>query len=121
MSEQVTWVLQLAIKEGQYDNLVALMDEMVAATKADEPGALSYEWSANEDKTMCHIYERYADSAATMVHLGNFGSKFMKRFFSILETTGMAVYGSPNDDVKKALSGLNPVYMHSIGGFTRHG
>ena len=121
MSEQVAWVLQMSVKEGQYDNLVALMNEMVAATEADEPRALSYEWSVSEDKTVCHLYERYADSAATMVHLGNFGRKFMKRFFSILKVTHVPVYGSPNDEVKQAMATLNPVYMGSIGGFTRHG
>lgn len=119
MSEQVAWVLQLSIKEGQYENLLALMNEMVAATQADEPGALSYEWSVNEEKTVCHLYERYADSATTLVHLGNFGSKFMKRFFAVLEATGMAVYGNPDEAVKKGLAGLKPLYMDSIGGFTR--
>ena len=121
MSEQVAWVLQLSIKEGQYDNVVALMDEMVTATQANEPGALSYEWSTNDDKTMCHVYERYADPAATMVHMGNFGSKYMKRFFSLMSPLGIFVYGSPNDEVKGALAGLKPLYMGSIGGFTRHG
>ncbi|MCB8945564.1 MAG: antibiotic biosynthesis monooxygenase [Ardenticatenaceae bacterium] len=121
MSQQVAWVLQMSIKEGQYDNVIALMEEMVAATQANEPGALSYEWSVNDDKTVCHLYERYADSAATMVHMGNFGGKFMKRFFTYMRATGIFVYGSPNDEVKGALAGLKPLYMGSIGGFTRHG
>jgi quinol monooxygenase YgiN len=121
MSEQVAWVWQLSIKEGQYDNLIELMNEMIAATEADEPGVLSYEWSVNEDKTVCHLYERYADSAATMVHMSSFGQNFMKRFFSILSSTAISVYGDPNDDVKKNLAGLKPLYMGSIGGFTRHG
>jgi hypothetical protein len=56
-----------------------------------------------------------------MVHMGSFGQNFMKRFFSILSSTAISVYGHPNDDVKKNLAGLKPLYMGSIGGFTRHG
>lgn len=121
MSEQVAWVLQLSIKEGQYDNVIALMDEMVAATQANEPGTLSYEWSVNEDKTMCHLYERYSDSAAAMVHMGSFGSNFMKRFFSLMRSTGIFVYGNVSDELQNALAGLKPLYMDDIGGFTRYG
>ncbi len=120
MNQQVAWILQLSIKEGQYDNMIALMDQMVAATQANEPGTLSYKWSVSEDKTVCHLYERYADSAAAMVHMGSFGSKFMKRFFSLMRPTGIFVYGSPNDELQGALAGLKPLYMGSIGGFTRH-
>jgi quinol monooxygenase YgiN len=47
------------------------MNDMVESTKA-EPGALNYEWFISEDGTSCHIYERYADSAAAMVHMGHF-------------------------------------------------
>ena len=121
MSEQVAWILQLSINEGEYDNVVALMDEMVAATQADEPGTLSYEWSVNEDKTVCHLYERYADSAAAMVHMGSFGKKFLKRFFSLMSPTGIFVYGNASEELQGALAGLKPLYMGSIGGFTRHG
>ena len=121
MSEQVAWILQLSIKDGEYDNVVALMEEMAAATQADEPGTLSYEWSVNGDKTVCHLYERYTDSAAAMVHMGSFGQNFMKRFFTAMRPTGIFVYGSASDELQGALAGLKPLYMDSIGGFTRHG
>jgi quinol monooxygenase YgiN len=121
MSNHVSWLLELSLKEGEYDNLIALMEEMVSATQADEPGALNYEWSVSTDKQSCHIYERYADSAATMVHLGNFGTKFAGRFMSILTPTRFTVYGSPNDTVLGALKSMGVVHMPSIGGFTRYG
>ena len=62
VSDNVFWVVELAIIPGQLDAFKALMNEMVAATQADEPGALNYEWFISEDGTTCHIYERYADS-----------------------------------------------------------
>ena len=119
MSDHVAWLLELTIKPGEFDNFKALMEEMVAATQANEPGALKYEWSVNEDNTVCHIYERYADSAATMIHLGTFGEKFAGRFMSVLTPTRFMLYGSPDEQVKSALAGLKPVSMTSIGGFAR--
>ena len=121
MSDHVFWLLELSIKEGEYDNLIALMEEMVSATQVDEPNTLNYEWSVSADKQTCHLYERYADSAAAMVHLGNFGKKFARRFTSILTITRITLYGSPHETVLNALKPMGVVYMTSIGGFVRYG
>lgn len=119
MTNHVYWLLELSIKDGHLDSFRSLMSEMASATQTDEPGALNYEWWISEDNATCHIYERYADSAAAMVHLGNFGSKFMERFMSDVDPTGFTVYGNPDDTVKGALAGFGPVFMQSFGGFSR--
>lgn len=119
MNEHVYWILELKIKPGELDNFKVLMMEMIEATQANEPGTLNYEWTINENNTSCHIYERYIDSTATMVHLGNFGANFADRFMTCLEPTRFYVYGQPNDEVKEALSGFGAVFMAPIGGFTR--
>jgi quinol monooxygenase YgiN len=59
---------------GQLEVFKALVSGMVEATRANEPGALNYEWLISEDGTSCHIYERHADSAAVMTHMGNLGA-----------------------------------------------
>ena len=119
MQNHIYWNLELNIKEGKFDQFKSLMDEMVAATKANEPAALNYEWMVNEDKSVCHIFERYADSAATMVHLGNFGAHYAKRFFEVLEPTRFMVYGNPSEDVKAALTANGAQFMEPLGGFSR--
>ena len=73
----------MRVQEGQADNVQPLLDEMVAATKSDEQGALHYEYYMNEDRSTCTVLERYADNAAVMVHLGNFGAKFANRFLAV--------------------------------------
>lgn len=118
MSENVHWVLEVAIKEGELDNFKAVMNDMVAGTQ-DEAGALIYEWFISDDEKSCHIYERYADSAATMVHLGNFGAKFAERFLTTADPTRFTVYGDPSGDVRDALAGFGAVHMAQIAGFTR--
>ena len=64
------------------------------------PGTLNYEWFIDADGKNGQIYERYADSAATMTHLGAFGEKFAERFMAVLEPTRLLVYGDPSDEVK---------------------
>lgn len=119
MSQVVAWMLELDVKAGKLDQLKALIDEMVAGTKAAEPGALSYEWSLSLDGARCHIYERYADSAAVLTHLGNFGERYAARFLDALTPTRFVVYGSPSDAAKRAMAAMQPSYMDAVAGFTR--
>ncbi|MEK6689213.1 MAG: antibiotic biosynthesis monooxygenase, partial [Gemmatimonadota bacterium] len=70
MSGPVSWMLTLKVNEGKLDEFRALMDEMVTATR-EESGTLMYQWFLSDDGA-CHLHERYADDAATMVHLGAF-------------------------------------------------
>ncbi len=118
MSNNVFWVIELTIKSGELDNFKALMHDMVDATQANEPHAMNYEWFLSEDHTRCHVYERYADSAAVMTHVENFGH-FAERFTALVEVTGMTVYGNPSDEVREAAKGFGAVFMTPIGGFAR--
>ncbi len=119
MSDAVSWVLELSVKDGQLDAFKALAQEMSAATQADEPGAAIYEWFIDGDGKTIHIYERYTDSAATMVHLGNFGAKFAERFLACVDPSRLMVYGDPSDEVRGGLAGLGAAHMTQFAGFAR--
>ena len=118
MSDIVSWNLQMSVREGQLSAARDLMPEMVEATRG-EPGTLGYEWFLSGDGTLCHVYERYADSDAALAHLGTFGAKFAERFLQCFEPTALYVYGEPSDDVRTALDGFGPVYLGTFGGFSR--
>jgi quinol monooxygenase YgiN len=119
MSDAVSWVLELSVKDGQLDAFKALAREMSETTQADEPGATHYEWYTNDDGKTVHVYERYADSAATMVHLGNFGAKFAERFMACVDLGRFMVYGDPSAEVRDALAGLGAAHMTQFAGFAR--
>jgi quinol monooxygenase YgiN len=53
MSENVYWLLLLAVTPGWFDDLKSLMTEMVEATQRNEIGALDYEWAISEDRGVC--------------------------------------------------------------------
>lgn len=116
----VAWIFELRVNDGHDAALRALMTEMVDATRAGEPGTLHYEWYLSEDGRRLHIYERYADAAATLVHLGNFSDRYMTRFFAALSPERMVVYGAADGAVRSALAQLAPPVMPKVGGFTRH-
>jgi len=119
MTNHVYWLLELSLNDGELNNFTELVNEMSSATQNDEPGTLNYECWISEDQSTCHIYERYTDSNATMIHLGNFGSKFADRFMKCVEVTSFVVYGDANNEVKEALAGFGAVFMQPFGGFDR--
>ena len=119
MSDQVSWLLEMKITPGAADGFKSLMNEMVEAIRTTEPGTLNYEWSLSEDGTTCHLYERYANSAATMTHLASFGANFAERFLAAVQPTRITVYGNPDAQVRSALDPFGAVYMTSASGFAR--
>jgi quinol monooxygenase YgiN len=119
MDGDVYMMLELEVETGRENEFQVLMKEMVTAAEANETGTLNYEWSTSADGKLCHIYERYVDSAALMTHLGTFNERFAGRFLEILKPVRVVVYGSPSQAVKDALAGLNPIYMQAVSGFSR--
>jgi quinol monooxygenase YgiN len=119
MKGEVYWMLELEIQPGRDKDFRALMAEMVSATKSNEPGALAYEWSTSADGRMCHILERYADSAAVMTHMATFGQKFAGRFFEVFKPKRFEIHGEPDAAVRAAFAANNPAYFEPAGGFTR--
>ena len=90
MTENVYWLLELAINPDRFEDFKNLMAEMVEATQRNEAGALDYEWTISDDRQVCHLYERYQDSAAAMTHLESFGANFAARFMEVLKPTRLS-------------------------------
>lgn len=119
MSEVIEWVLEMDIREGQADHVEPLVEEMSRATEADEPGAVHYEYYVSADRRRCTVIERYEDSAAAMVHIGNFGAKFAERFMKIFAPVRMTVYGPASEELRAATAGLGATFEERIVGFHR--
>jgi quinol monooxygenase YgiN len=118
MPNTISWNLQMLVREGRLNDVRPLMNEMVAATR-EEAGTIGYEWFLSADGKTCHINERYADSDAAMVHIGNFGSKFAERFLACFKPTSFCVYGNPDAKARAALNGMGVTYLEWLGGFNR--
>jgi quinol monooxygenase YgiN len=92
MSENVYWVFELAINPGRFEDLKTLITAMIEATQKNEAGTLNYEWAISDDRQVCHVYERFQDSAAAVTHLESFGANFAARFMEVLKPTRLVVY-----------------------------
>ncbi len=117
MSDQIYWILQVAVHPGKLEDFKSVANELIAKTQL-EAGTLGYEWNLSEDETVCHIYERYKDAAALLAHVQSFGA-FAKRFMEACHPTHFYVYGTPTDAVEEALADLHPIYFTPLGGFSR--
>lgn len=101
MTQNISWMFELTLKEGQIGNFKKIMEELVEATSKNELGTMGYEWSISEDQKKCHINERYRDSESTLTHLATFLSQYAARLMETGNATEFVVYGNPNDEVKK--------------------
>ncbi|WP_370399514.1 putative quinol monooxygenase [Sulfitobacter sp. JB4-11] len=119
MSDIIEWVLEMRVQDGQADKVQPLLDEMVAATQADEPGALHYEYYMNTDHSLCTVLERYENNTAAMIHLGNFGTKFADRFLAAFAPERFTVFGPAEDDLRSALAGFGATHLEMVAGFHR--
>jgi quinol monooxygenase YgiN len=116
MDHELAWLLELAVHPGELETVRALMDEMVASTRA-EAGALGYAWYSSDDGSTVALYERYTDDAAALTHLGTFGERFAQRFLTAMTPTRLTVFGAPGDQAREALSAFNPTFLGFFGGF----
>ena len=104
---------------GQMDNFKQLVPKLVAAV-ADEPGTLVYEWSFHPDQKTYNVMEVYQNSDALVAHLKHLPSTdFLKELGQVRKITNAIVFGSPDAQVKEALTRLDPVYTSHIDGFMR--
>jgi len=117
MSENISWILEVAIHPGRLEDFRSVAKDLIAKTES-ETGTLGYEWNLSEDGTACHICERYQNSDALVAHVRSFGN-FAERFMQACRPTRFHVYGTPNEDAKAALTDFHPVYFSSLGGFNR--
>jgi len=118
MSEQVSFVVELAVEPGELDEFKALMAELIESARA-ESGTLAYEFFVSEDGGAVHVYERYADSAAILVHAKTLGEKYGARLMAVATPKRTIVFGTPSAEAQKALSMLGPTYLEPLGGFSR--
>jgi quinol monooxygenase YgiN len=118
MEQHVSWIIELAVKDGALDAYKELMEEMVSGTST-EPQTLAYEWYISADGRTVHIFEKYATSEAMVTHVSGFLEKWAARFMASVDVTRFAVYGDPSPEARALLEGFGPEYLEPWGGFSR--
>lgn len=102
MDAQVSWLVELRIKNGQRENFINLTCAMVEHARTED-GVLSYQRFISDAGQTIHVHERYVNSDAALAHLRAFALLFADQFASMVERTRFTVYGHPSDDLRNAL------------------
>ena len=121
MTERISWVNELAVKDGRLETFRDLMEEMVSGT-SEEPGTLAYEWYLSHDGSTVHVVETYADSAAVVAHHVSDGftlKDWAGRFIDCVDVTRVTAYGDPDASAREILDRLGATYHSAWGGFSR--
>ena len=93
------------IHEGKVEEFKKITALCVSAVKANETGALQYDWYFNPGETECVVRETYTDSNAVLAHLGNVGG-LLGQLLSMSDFEA-EIYGKMSEDLKNAVSDLN--------------
>ena len=92
------------INEGQLEAFKRLVPQFISAVREKDQGTLMYDWYLNKETLECSVLEDYADSNAALEHVANVGDLLQK----LMELGEMSIelYGTPNEELSKALQGL---------------
>lgn len=93
---------------------------MSKLVQTNEPNTLQYQFYLSEDNTRCIVYEKYADSKATLEHNNGIASKtILPQIFKISKLNKLEVYGKPNKELQKILTSFKAKTYDFVTGFDR--
>jgi len=120
MTENIYIRAYFIIEKDNVKQFKKLIREMSEVVKANESDTLEYRFYLNENGTKCIVHETYVDSKATLSHNDSLASKtILPRIFKIAHLDRLEIYGKPNDELKKVLSGINSQTFNLFTGFSR--
>ena len=93
--------------------------EIVAHVKANEVGALAYEYYLNEDESLLTIHERYANNEAVLARGDNM-QPYVYFFEEAVQVKKFVVFGLVSALVKELLAGLGEKFQKPLAGFVRY-
>ena len=111
MANYIRATAEHSIVEGKINEFKMLAAGIIERVEATEPNTLSYEWFLSDDDSTCYVVQIYKDSEAVMAHLGNIAD-LLGSFDEVAPLTGLMIFGSPSDELRKA---LEPVGAKIIG------
>ena len=118
--EQIIFLLDLNIIEGQSNNVDDLIKRLVSNVKATEPNTLIYNYYSNEDGSDIFLYEVYKNHAAAEFHVDQFmQSDFMPEFVATFEVESFEVLGTTTDQLRQKMIDFTDDHRSIIKGFKR--
>lgn len=116
MTEQIGWIVEAKINEGQREVFASVMKEIVAET-LKEGGTLNYQYFVSDEGDVL-VYERFANVESAHIHISNWDS-FAERWIAAARPTRMVHLGNLPADLRVRHAALAPLWLKPFGGFIR--
>ena len=117
MHDEISWHVELTIEPARLESFRALTNEMIESARLED-GVLVYERFLSEDGGKIFLYERYPNSDAAISHLRSFRDKFADALGRLVKRERFLVFGTPNDELKRMLSGFDATFARPMAGFS---
>lgn len=118
MNNKANFTVEFSLQDGAQETFKNKLDEAITLVKANEPGALNYQFYFNDDETKCYVMEQYADSAAMMFHLSNV-SGILNEILQISTLTRLEIFGALSEEAHSFASSMGARFYTHHDGFTR--
>lgn len=104
--KKIQLTAKFLIHKGKVQEFKKIASDCVAVVKANEKGALQYDWFFNSDQTECVVRETYVDSNAVLAHMGNVVEPLGQLL--TLADFELEIYGNMSEELQMAAAPLNP-------------
>ncbi|MCA6074895.1 putative quinol monooxygenase [Fulvivirga sedimenti] len=111
---EIQVIAHLNIKPGKIDEFKTLAHSCIEMVKQKDKGTLQYDWYFNENNTVCIVHERYINAEAGLQHIANLG-ELVVALFELCDMS-FDIFGSPTQELKNALEGMNITYYEFAAG-----
>ena len=116
MFENIGWIVEAKIKDGQLAAFKAIMNEIVEETLRED-GTLNYQYYVSDGGDVL-VYERFRDVDAAHIHIGTW-NKYAERWVAAAEPTRMVHLGNLPEDLRAQHAALSPLWLKPFGGFAK--
>lgn len=109
---------EVTIEEGKKEEYKKLIQDIIRAVEANEPGTINYQFYFDKSETECIIWETYANSEALLAHINGVASQtILPKIHGVSKIIRLDVYGNPTEELQKVLSGTQTFNL--FAGFSR--
>jgi quinol monooxygenase YgiN len=102
MFEPIVFISHFKIKDGKFDDLEQLHQQVTEQIKTNKPGTVAFLQYLNEDKTELSIIHVFPDTESFDLHVEGVDER-AKAGFELVEPTSREVYGMPSERVMEML------------------
>jgi quinol monooxygenase YgiN len=118
MTDYIRATAEVSIPPGKINEFKVLSAEIIEKVQANEPGTFSYEYFLSNDESKCYVVQYYKNSEAVLAHLANI-SDLAGPLHEVAPFTGLMIFGSPSDELRRALEPVGPQIFERWNGVTR--